>query len=86
MLQNPFTDAIDALADTGFPKPVFWFLLLGCAIVATLVWRRDLSQRTIQDFGRCLLRVMVGTMWWQQSLWKSSSLRLGADPLDAGDG
>ena len=70
MLQNPFTDAIDALADTGFPKPAFWFLLLGCAIAATLVWRRDPSQRSIQDAGRCLLRVMVGTMWWQQSLWK----------------
>ena len=70
MLQNPLTDTIDALTDTGFPKPVFWFLLLGCAIAATLVWRSEPSQRSIQDAGRCLLRVIVGTMWWQQSLWK----------------
>ena len=70
MLQNPFTDAIDALADTGFPKPVFWLLLLGCAIAAILVWRSEPSQRSMRDVGRCLLRVIVGTMWWQQSLWK----------------
>ena len=70
MLQNPLTDTINALTDTGFPKPVFWLLLLGCAIAATLVWRSQPSQRSIQDAGRCLLRVIVGTMWWQQSLWK----------------
>jgi uncharacterized membrane protein YphA (DoxX/SURF4 family) len=69
MRQNPFTDALAALADTDFPKPVFWFLLLGCAIVAVLVWRLDPAQRSIQHIGRCLLRVIVGTMWWQQSLW-----------------
>lgn len=70
MRQNPFTDALAALADTDFPKPLFWLLLLGCAIAAVLVWRRDPAQRSIQHIGRCLLRVMVGTMWWQQSLWK----------------
>jgi hypothetical protein len=70
MLQNPLTDAIGALADTGFPKPAFWLLLLGCAIAAALVWRSEPTQHSIQDVGRCVLRVIVGTMWWQQSLWK----------------
>jgi hypothetical protein len=32
MLQKPLTDTINALKDTGFPKPAFWFLLLGCAM------------------------------------------------------
>jgi uncharacterized membrane protein YphA (DoxX/SURF4 family) len=70
MRQNPFTDALAALTDTDFPKPVFWLLLLGCATAAVLVWRRDPAQRSIEHIGRCLLRVIVGTMWWQQSLWK----------------
>jgi uncharacterized membrane protein YphA (DoxX/SURF4 family) len=70
MRQNPFTDALAALADTDFPKPLFWLLLLGCATAAVLVWRRDPAQRSIEHIGRCLLRVIVGTMWWQQSLWK----------------
>ena len=70
MRQNPFTDALAALADTDFPKPLFWLLLVGCAIAAVFVWRLDPAQRSIQHIGRCLLRVIVGTMWWQQSLWK----------------
>jgi uncharacterized membrane protein YphA (DoxX/SURF4 family) len=70
MRQNPFTDALAALADTDFPKPVFLLLLLACAIAAFLVWRSDRTQRSAQHVGRCLLRVIVGTMWWQQSLWK----------------
>jgi uncharacterized membrane protein YphA (DoxX/SURF4 family) len=70
MRQNPFTDALAALADTDFPKPLFWLLLFGCATAAVLVWRRDPAQRSIEHIGRCLLRVIVGTMWWQQSLWK----------------
>ena len=70
MRENPFSDALAALADTDFPKPLFWLLLLGCAMAAVLVWRLDPAQRSIRHIGRCLLRVIVGTMWWQQSLWK----------------
>jgi uncharacterized membrane protein YphA (DoxX/SURF4 family) len=70
MRQNPVTDALAFLTDTGFPKPVFLLLLLGSAVAAILVWRSDRTQRSAQHVGRCLLRVIVGTMWWQQSLWK----------------
>lgn len=70
MRDNPITDAIAFLADTGFPKPVFWLLLLGSATIAVLVWRSEPAQHSIEHVGRCLLRVIVGAMWWQQSLWK----------------
>src|SRR5271166_1497480 len=70
MRQNPFTDALAALADTSFPRPVFWLLLLGAAAAAVLAWRSDPAQRSIRHIGICLLRIIVGTMWWQQSLWK----------------
>ena len=70
MRQDPFTDALAFLADTGFPKPVFWLLLLGSAAAAVIAWRIDPAQRSIRHIGICLLRIMVGTMWWQQSLWK----------------
>ncbi len=70
MRQNPFTDTLAALADTGFPRPVFWLLLLGAAAAAGLAWRGDPAQRSIRHIGNCLLRIIVGTMWWQQSLWK----------------
>jgi len=70
MRQNPFTDALATLADTSLPKPVFWLLLLGAAAAAVLAWRGDPAQRSIRHVGNCLLRIIVGTMWWQQSLWK----------------
>jgi uncharacterized membrane protein YphA (DoxX/SURF4 family) len=70
MRQDPFTDALAFLADIGFPKPAFWLLLLGSAAAAVTVWRIDPAQRSIRHIGICLLRIMVGTMWWQQSLWK----------------
>ena len=70
MRQNPLGDALAFLADTGFPRPVFWLLLLASAVVAVYVWRSDPAQRSLRHIGVCLLRVIVGTMWWQQSLWK----------------
>ena len=70
MRQNPLGDALSFLADTGFPRPVFWLLLLASAVVAVYVWRSDPAQRSLRHVGVCLLRVIVGTMWWQQSLWK----------------
>jgi uncharacterized membrane protein YphA (DoxX/SURF4 family) len=70
MRQNPFTDTLAFLADTSLPRPVFWLLLLGAAAAAVLAWRSDPAQRSIRHIGICLLRIIVGTMWWQQSLWK----------------
>jgi len=64
MLQNPLTDTINALTDTGFSKPAFWLLLLGCAIAAKLVWRSQPSQRSIRAAGRCH-SVSLGTMLTQ---------------------
>ena len=52
------------------PRPVFWLLLLGAAAAAVLAWRSDPAQRSIYHISHCLLRIIVGTMWWQQSLWK----------------
>jgi len=70
MRQNPLTDALAALADTSLPRPAFWLLLLGAAAAAILAWRSDPAQRSIYHISHCLLRIIVGTMWWQQSLWK----------------
>ncbi len=70
MRQNPLTDALAALADASLPRPAFWLLLLGAAAAAILAWRSDPAQRSIYHISHCLLRIIVGTMWWQQSLWK----------------
>ena len=70
MNPDPLSDALTFLANPSWPRPVFWLLLLGSAAAAVFAWRTDPAQRSIRHVGICLLRVMVGTMWWQQSLWK----------------
>ena len=70
MRPNPLSDTLSFLANTGFPRPVFLLLLLGSAAAAIMVWRNDATQRSLRHVGICLLRIIVGTMWWQQSLWK----------------
>jgi uncharacterized membrane protein YphA (DoxX/SURF4 family) len=67
---NPLSDALSFLTAEWWATAVFWLLLVGSAAAAVLVWRADPTQRSIRHIGNCLLRIVVGTMWWQQSLWK----------------
>jgi uncharacterized membrane protein YphA (DoxX/SURF4 family) len=70
MRPNPVWDVLAFLVTPTWTTPVFW-LLLGCSIViAVIVWRRVANQRTAQNVGVWVARVVVGAMWWQQSLWK----------------
>ena len=68
MTENPLGNAWSFLTDDRWLTPVFWLLLLCAAVAAVLAWRGDPTQRSVRHVGICLLRVIVGTMWWQQSL------------------
>ncbi len=70
MRPNPFADVLSFLTNAAWPTAVFWLLLVSSAYIAVSTWRRHPSQRTAAHLGRFLLRVIVGGMWWQQSLWK----------------
>ena len=70
MRPNPLTDALSFLVAGGWTTLAFWLLLVGSAAAAVLAWRVDPTQRSVRHVGTCLLRIVVGTMWWQQSLWK----------------
>ena len=70
MRPNPLFDAVSFLLKPEWTTAVFWLLLLGSAAAAFYSWRRDPAQRSIQHVGIGVLRVIVGCMWWQQSLWK----------------
>lgn len=70
MRPSPLSDAISFLSDPSWPRPVFWVLLIGSAAAAIVVWRDDPAQHSLRHIGICLLRIVIGTMWWQQSLWK----------------
>jgi hypothetical protein len=70
MKHNPFSDAVQFLSQPGWTTPIFWLLLLGGIAVAVYVWRRMPPQRTVGHFSNWVFRLVIGCMWWQQSLWK----------------
>lgn len=70
MRPNPLTDFIPFLTGPGWTPPVLWLLFAGSAVIALLAFGTDAAQRSLRHVGIWLLRVAVGVMWWQQSLWK----------------
>jgi uncharacterized membrane protein YphA (DoxX/SURF4 family) len=67
---NPAHDVLEFLSKPAWTTPVFWLLLAASAFIALVIWRREPAQRTGRNGGIWLLRLIIGVMWWQQSLWK----------------
>ena len=67
---NPFADTYKFLMRGEWPIYLFWLLLLGGAIAAIYNLKIDARQRTVKDVWMCLARILLGSMWWQQTLWK----------------
>ncbi len=70
MRPNPLFDAASFLTKAEWTTGVFWLLLLGSAAAAFYSRQGDPAQRSIRHVGTGVVRVLVGCMWWQQSLWK----------------
>ncbi len=70
MRPNPLDDLIAFLTKPDWPTPVFWLLLIGSVIIAIIAWRRLPAQRSGPAVAIWLARLLMGGMWWQQSLWK----------------
>ncbi len=67
---NPVHDVLAFLTQPAWPTAVFWLLLLGSVGVALRVAIRHPEQRSVRSMAIWLLRLIVGVLWWQQSLWK----------------
>ena len=70
MRPDPAHDALTFLTQPAWPTAVFWLLLLGSVAVAAGTALRQPRQRTVRSAAIWLLRLIVGVLWWQQSLWK----------------
>lgn len=80
MRSNPFYDAwLFLLGQTGDHQGsgvgllltiLFLVLLAASFWIAIRNWRRDPAQRTGAHFATWLMRLMIGAMWYQGSLWK----------------
>ena len=50
---------------------VLFLALLGASIwIAGRNWLQDPAQRTKEHLATCFMRVMIGAMWYQGSIWK----------------
>jgi len=67
---NPFWDVIKFLVEPRWTTGVIWVLLLASAVIAAGAFRRDPAQRTLPHLWTFVSRLIIGAMWWQQSLWK----------------
>ena len=70
MNPDPLTDILKFLSQPRSATAVFWLLLLGSVAIAAYVYRTMPEQRTAGHIGNWLFRLVVGCMWWQQTLWK----------------
>ncbi len=70
MRPNPFDDLKVFLTPPEWPSVAFWMLLAASLAIAFTVWLRGPDERTAKHLARYVLRVAMGLMWWQQSLWK----------------
>lgn len=81
MRTDPFTDSwlffLGQQGDETALGPWRWLivalfvlLLLGSLFVAALEWAEDPRQRTGRDLGLWITRVIIGCMWFPNTLWK----------------
>jgi hypothetical protein len=70
MNPNPFFDTFQFLTEPTWMTAIFWGLLLASAGIAGYAWRTIPGQRSLAHLGNWGMRLFIGAMWWQQSLWK----------------
>jgi uncharacterized membrane protein YphA (DoxX/SURF4 family) len=70
MNPNPVTDIVGFLTQPGWLTLVFWLLLAASVAIAGVAGARIPEQRTASHAGRWVVRLLIGAMWWQQTLWK----------------
>src|SRR5262249_48393557 len=70
MNPNPFADAISFLLQPSWSTAVFWLLLIASAAIAAYAYRTLPEQRHLTHVGNWAIRLLIGCMWWQQTLWK----------------
>ncbi|HJU15182.1 MAG TPA: hypothetical protein VJ770_01820 [Stellaceae bacterium] len=70
MKPNPYSDVIAFLAKPGWPYHAFWVLLILSVLAAAYAFVTIPEQRRFKPAADWLIRVAIGAMWWQQTLWK----------------
>jgi uncharacterized membrane protein YphA (DoxX/SURF4 family) len=69
-MNNPLTDVIAFLTKPGWTTAAFWLLLAASVVVAVYARATIPEQRRGTHVAQWLFRLLIGAMWWQQTLWK----------------
>ena len=72
---DPITDLVAFLTKPSYAEPGFMIygyiaLALLSLSIAVACWQSLSGQATVSNLVRFGVRFVVGSMWWQQSLWK----------------
>jgi uncharacterized membrane protein YphA (DoxX/SURF4 family) len=70
MTPNPLTDFVHFMLRPEWPTYVFWVLMIASVAIAVYCFARMPEQRRLVHLGNWACRVVIGAMWWQQTLWK----------------
>jgi uncharacterized membrane protein YphA (DoxX/SURF4 family) len=70
MSRNPFSDVVEFLLQPGWTTVAFWVLLLGSTAIAVYAFATLRDQRRAIHIWNWVFRLLIGCMWWQQTLWK----------------
>ena len=72
---NPFQDFIAFLTGPSYNEPAFmvvlyWIAALASIAIAIIAATRIPGQARPIHLGRFIARFIIGSMWWEQALWK----------------
>jgi uncharacterized membrane protein YphA (DoxX/SURF4 family) len=69
-MNNPLSDVVAFLTTPGWTTVVFWLLLIASVAIAARAFATLPEQRDPRHVAQWASRLLIGAMWWQQSLWK----------------
>jgi len=70
MNPDPITDVVQFLRQPAWTTGIFWLLGLASLAIAVYAFATIPSQRRVTYICDYVFRVLIGAMWWQQTLWK----------------
>ena len=70
MKHNPLSDVVDFLQQPGWTTIVFWVLLVASIVIAIYAFATIRDQCRPIHIWNWGFRLLIGCMWWQQTLWK----------------
>jgi uncharacterized membrane protein YphA (DoxX/SURF4 family) len=70
MNPDPISDVVNFLLQPAWTTAIFWLLGLASLVIAIYAFGTIPSQRRALYVCDWVFRVLIGAMWWQQTLWK----------------